>query len=85
MLSLGGQITEDMTSDEIQILEGSAKVDKDAIKVKPIVIQHLERLETDEELKKRKEEEERKAAAEKTAKKKAPAKGVVIADPLDEP
>lgn len=74
-----------MTHEEQSLLEGTIKVDKDAIKVKPIVIQHLDRLETDEELKKRTEEAERKAAADKTAKKKAPAKGVVVADPLDEP
>jgi hypothetical protein len=85
MLSLGSQPPVDMTHEEIQLLENMKNVDKDSIKVKPIVIQHFERQETEEEVKKRKEEEEKKAAAEKNTKKKPPAKGVVVVDPIDEP
>lgn len=76
----------DMTADEIALIEGKVNIDKDAIAVKPIVIQYVERLETEEELKKRKEEEEKKAAAEKNVKKKPPAKGAaVVEDPMDKP
>ena len=50
-------------------------VDKEKIKVDPCVIAHLERLETEEEVRRRKEEEEKKAEATKATKKKAPAKG----------
>jgi hypothetical protein len=85
LMSLGAALNGDMTAEELAMIDGKLYVNKEAILVKPIVIQHIERLETDEELRKRKEEEERKAAAEKTAKKKPPPKGQVIADPLDEP
>ena len=63
------------------------KVDKAAIEVDPVVISHLERLETDAEIQNRKAEEEKKAEANKTAKKKpAPGKGKEAAgDPSDEP
>ena len=43
------------------------------------------RLENEEEVKKRKEEAEKIAALDKNAKKKAPAKGQPVADPMDEP
>jgi hypothetical protein len=75
LMSLGAALTGDMTAEELAMLEGKLSVNKEAIAVKPIVIQHIERLESEEELRRRKEEEERKAAAEKTAKKKPPAKG----------
>ena len=61
-------------------------VDKDAIEISPVVISHLERLETEAEIAHRKAEEEKKAEANKAAKKKAPAgKKDAAADPLDEP
>jgi hypothetical protein len=53
---------------------------------KPKVIAFDERQETEAEIAKRKEAAEKAAAADKGAKKKAPpAKGVVVADPADEP
>ena len=43
------------------------KVDKAAIEVNPVVISHLERLETEAEIQNRKAEEEKKAEAFKAA------------------
>jgi hypothetical protein len=43
------------------------------------------RLETEDEVKKRKEEAEKLAALDKNTKKKPPAKGQPVADPMDEP
>ena len=61
-------------------------VDKDAIEISPVVISHLERLETEAEIANRKAEEEKKAENAKAAKKKPPAKGKeAAADPSDEP
>ena len=75
-----------MTADELALIEGKVNINLDAFEVKTIVIQHLERFETDEEVKKRKDEAEAKAAADKTAKKKPLAKGaVIVEDPMDKP
>ena len=86
MLNMGA---EDMTKDEEALLAQKIdlNVDKAAIEVNPVVISHLERLETEAEIINRKAEEEKKAEANKTAKKKAPAgKGKEAAgDPSDEP
>ena len=62
-------------------------VDKAAIEINPVVISHLERLETEAEIAHRKAEEEKKAEQNKAAKKKAPAgkKGEAATDPSDEP
>lgn len=54
---------EDMTREEEQLLSKNIelKVDKAAIAINPLVISHLERLETDAEINNRKAEEEKKA------------------------
>ena len=78
-----------MTREEEQLLSKNIdlNVDKAAIEINPMVISHLERLETEAEINHRKQEEEKKAADTKAAKKKAPAgKGQKdVADPSDEP
>jgi len=79
---------EDITRAEEELLAQkiSLNVDKAAIKINPVVISHLERLETEAEIANRKAEEEKKAEASKTNKKKAPAKGKEpVIDPSDEP
>ena len=74
-----GQGQDDIKPEELEALNKKIEthVDKDKIEVNPCVIAHLERLETEEEVRRRKEEEEKKAEADKTnkAKKKPPAKG----------
>ena len=86
MLNMGA---EDMTRAEEELLAQKIdlKVDKAGIEISPVVISHLERLETEAEIQNRKAEEEKKAEANKTAKKKPPAgKGKEAAgDPSDEP
>jgi len=78
-----------MTKEEEQLLNKNIdlNIDKAAIEVNPMVISHLERLETEAEIQNRKAEEEKKAEANKAAKKKPPAgKGKeAVADPSDEP
>jgi len=80
---------EDMTKAEEELLAQKIdlNVNKAAIEVNPVIISHLERLETEAEIMNRKAEEEKKAEANKTAKKKPPAKGGkdAAADPSDEP
>ena len=90
MLNLStGHAADDITAEERESLNKKIEthVDKEAIEVSPCVIAHLERMETEEEVRRRKEEEEKKAEADKTkAKKKPPAKGQAAqADPMDEP
>ena len=84
-----GQGQDDMKAEDLEALNKKIEttVDKDKIEVDPCVIAHLERLETEEEVRRRKEEEEKKAEADKTkAKKKPPPKGQAAqADPTDEP
>ena len=86
MLNMGA---EDITKAEEELLAQkiNLNVDKASIEINPMVISHLERLETQSEIESRKAEEEKKAEANKAAKKKAPAKGGKgeVADPLDEP
>jgi len=79
---------EDISRAEEEILAQKIdlNVDKASIKIQPVVISHLERLETETEIGNRKAEEEKKAEANKTAKKKAPTKGKEpVIDPSDEP
>ena len=69
---------DDITAEEREALNKKIEthVEKEQIQVNPCVIAHLERMETEEEVRRRKEEEEKKAEADKTkAKKKPPAKG----------
>lgn len=66
----------DMTTEETAMLDTKIHVDKDALEINPVVIHHIDRLETDEELKRRFEREEEKAAAEKKTKKKPAGKQV---------
>lgn len=79
MLNLStGQAQDDMKAEDLEALKQKidTNVDKSKIEVNPCVIAHLERMETEEEVRRRKEEEEKKAEADKTkAKKKPPAKG----------
>ena len=79
MLNLStGQAADEITAEDRESLNKKIEthVDKAAIEVSPCVIAHLERMETEEEVRRRKEEEEKKAEADKTkAKKKPPAKG----------
>ena len=87
LLNMGA---DDMTKEEEELLSQKIdlNVDKAAIEIDPVIISHLERLETEAEIANRKAEEEKKAEANKTAKKKAPAKGKggePAADPSDEP
>lgn len=86
MLNMGA---EDITKEEEELLAQKIdlNLDKSSIQIDPVVISHLERLETEVEIANRKAEEEKKAEANKTAKKKAPAKGKgePAADPMDEP
>ena len=74
MLNMGA---EDITKAEEELLAQkiNLNVDKASIEINPMVISHLERLETQSEIESRKAEEEKKAEANKAAKKKAPAKG----------
>ena len=60
-------------------------VNRDDITFEMQCISYDQRLETEEEVKKRKEEAEKLAALDKNAKKKPPAKGQPVADPMDEP
>ena len=62
-----------------------APVNKDEIQFDMTCIQFEQRLEKEKEVKKRKEEAEKLAALDKNAKKKPPAKGAPVADPMDEP
>lgn len=67
LMALTGQPVEDVSQEQQETLNKNIPlhVNKDEIVVRAVVIQHLERLETEEEVKRRKEEEERKAAMEK--------------------
>jgi len=89
LMALSGHTPEDIPAEQMEFLNKqiSVHVTKESINANPCVISHLERLETEEEVRRRKEEEERKAAMEKQTKKKAPAKskGEPIPDPMDEP
>jgi hypothetical protein len=79
--------TDDISAQDKELLETKIdlNLDKASIEINPCVISHLERLETEEEVRRRKEEEEKKAEQSKAAKKKAPAKGAAVADPMDDP
>ena len=85
MLNMGaGEVS--AAEQELLAQKIDQNVDKAAIEIDPVVISHLERLETEAEIANRKAEEEKKAEASKQAKKKAPAKGKEAAgDPADEP
>ena len=78
---------EDMTKAEEELLNQKIdlNVDKSAIEINPVLISHLERLETEAEIANRKLEEEKKAEANKAAKKKPAGKKDAAADPSDEP
>lgn len=86
MLNMGA---EDISKEEEELLAQKIDlhVDKTAIEINPILISHLERLETEAEISHRKAEEEKKAEANKAAKKKPAAgkKGEAASDPMDEP
>lgn len=75
-----------MTAEELEVLEAKVYVDKETLEIKPVVIQHIERLETEEEFKRRLTHEEEKAAAEKKTKKKPAGKNApVVEDPGQQP
>ena len=85
-----GQAQEELKPEELEALNKKIEthVDKEKIEIDPCVIAHLERLETEEEVRRRKEEEEKKAEADKTSKQKkkpAPKGQAAQADPTDEP
>ena len=54
-------LNDDITNEEKELLEKNIdlNVDKAAIEINPCIISHLERLETEDEVRRRKEEEER--------------------------